>query len=89
MWDHFHSEPNYHRSISFIFPVTVNYNHKAENDPHYNAFKAKFSSLLQDRLYDLNKPRDCKEISVAMLKAYKDTVDPKITTFKSQCRYNI
>jgi hypothetical protein len=78
MWDNFHADPNYLLSISFIFPVTVNYNHVAENDPRFCAFKDNFSSLLQDKLYDLNKQSDCKDITFAMLKAYKETVDPKI-----------
>jgi hypothetical protein len=78
MWDTFNVNPSYPRSISFIFPITIEYNNVAEQDPRYNAFKNQFSSLLKDRLYDLNKQSDCKEITFAMLKAYKDTVDPQI-----------
>lgn len=78
MWDNFHSNPNYNRSISFIFPTSVEYNHFSENDPRFMAFRDQFCSLLHHKMYDLNKQNDCKDITFAMLRAYKETVDPKI-----------
>lgn len=78
MWEYFHNNSNYPRSISYIFPITVNYNHPTEQDPRFCHFRDKFISLLGDRMYDLNRRGDCKDISVAMIVAYKDAVDPKI-----------
>lgn len=78
MWEHFQNNYNYPRSISFIFPITVNYNNVTEQNSRYCHFKNKFISLLGDRIYDLNRRGDCKEISVAMIVAYKDAVDPQI-----------
>jgi hypothetical protein len=78
MWDNFHTNPSYPRSISFIFPVVVDYNNPSEQDPRFGNFSEKFISLLGDKLYDLNKRGDCEAISKAMMVAYKDTVDPKI-----------
>ena len=34
--------------------------------------------MLNDRMYDITKRGDCKEISIAMIVAYRDSVDTKI-----------
>ena len=78
MWDNFQTNPSYPRSISFIFPIVVEYKSVDDQNPQFIKFKDKFIYLLEDRLYDLNKRGDCQETTKALLLAYKDTVDPKI-----------
>lgn len=75
LWDTLQRHPHYNRNLSFIFIENVPLTEQEEN---FQSFANKFRFLLGSKLYDLNKRGDCREVTIAMLEAYKTTVDPQI-----------
>lgn len=75
LWDNILSDPDYKRSISFVFTDHPEY---IPLDAKGQAFEKRFLSLLNDKLYHLDRTQDRRDIYRAMLIAYKETVDPKI-----------
>jgi hypothetical protein len=73
LWNDIQCHPHYKRSVSFIFTPTISV---SPSDLRFELYKNKFCASLSDRMYDLNKTQDRKDIFTAMLKAYYE-VDPK------------
>lgn len=76
LWDVFHSDPNYKRSISFILPTIIAF--PSENNENFEKFRLEFQSRLEDKLYDLDKQSDFFAITFAMILAYRNNINKDI-----------
>ena len=75
LWTDIQRDPSFNRSVSLIFIKQTNYE---PLPPEGKAFELRFKFLLGNKLYNLDKTQDCRDIYKAMLVAYKETVDVKI-----------
>ena len=64
--------PVYPRSMSYIYIQKVQDHCLTPEE----AFRRRFIYLLSDKMYNIDQPKDCHEITKAMLLAYKGTIDP-------------
>ena len=87
LWENIHSDPRFKRSVSFIFVNNLSSFPLLEDEKFY-MFKEKFCSLLDNKLYDLNRPQDKLAVLRALLLAYHEKVDPLIIQKLHYLHYN-
>ena len=93
LWTELQIDPLFQRSISFIFTKHVEYESSSEKALR---FKTKFISLLEEQhTYNLDKRGDFRKVYCAMLRAYRETIDPDILSkiqhlqFKGKVEFNV
>jgi hypothetical protein len=59
------------------------------SNEHAQAFESRMVSLLGDRLYNLDRPQDRRDVSKSMILAYRETVDPYIIQKLQHLHYNV
>jgi len=76
LWDNIQRDPRFTRSVSMILTKEVTFEPMS---PNLKAFHDRFINHLgENRLYNLDRPQDFKDIYRAMLRSYKETVDDKL-----------
>lgn len=76
VWHNILRDPSYKKGTSFVFTTHPHY---LPLDEKGQAFEKRFLFLLTDKIYHLDKTQDRRDLFRAMLIAYKETVDPKIS----------
>lgn len=72
LWNNIQRDPKCNRSVSLIFIKQMEH---IPLDNQELAFQKRFIGLLGDKMYDLNKPQDAKDIYRATLISYRDVYD--------------
>lgn len=79
LWDHIQLDPEFKRTISFIFAKRITYTPLSERaQAFHDSFISKLNTTKPNKVYDLNKISDRREIFNAMLLAFRETTDSKI-----------
>lgn len=85
IWDNLQRHPMYNRNLSFIFCKTINTDVIEDNFEH---FRVEFLKRLRDKIYNLDKRGDMREIFIATVFAYRDTVDKNIVDKLKYLKYD-